>query len=116
MSSIEEMLAEETDRVETIDAAFELLDQLRNSKGAVRMILLQAHEDARKAVAALMSCDPEDAGRVRALQWQAGRFDELARYVNGILEAGRAAFEDLSAEQAAELETLIRTDRQQAQD
>lgn len=113
--SIDEMLAEEFDRITVLDAALDLQFLLK-STGALKAVLEQARDDAHLAVNKLIKCKPEDADTIRELQWDVRRFDKLCQYIFNILEAGKAMSADLTEEQIAETEKLLMGDEAQPKD
>jgi hypothetical protein len=113
--TFQEVLDSEYARVEAIDAARDLFDQVRSS-GAITVILLSARDEAVGAMHDLVDADPEDAKAVRALQWKVKRYDDLCGWIRSIIERGREATEDLTEEQAADLEKLIRGDEAELKD
>lgn len=110
----DDLLDEETARVATIDAALDIEDQAR-AGGALVMVLAQARDEAISALNDLVQVETQDP-TVRALQWKVTRYDDLCRFVRGILDAGRAAREDLSEDQQAALERQIRGGRSEPKD
>lgn len=107
---LDEVLAEEYDRAQVLDAALDLVAELKNQSSAIRAVLDQARDDAHEAMRALVKCDPNQSEEIRRLQWQVSRFDDLCSYVFNILEAGKVASEDMTAEELALMQHLIKGD------
>lgn len=105
-----EMLNVEFARAEAIDAAVDALSQLGRGDSALKALIDAARETAIEAIGALVRVDPEDAKQVRELQWRVTRYEDLCTWVKEILDTGRAASEELTAEQAAQLAQELRSD------
>lgn len=113
--SVEEVLDAERARIEAIDAGRDLLQQFRDS-GALTVILLEARANAIEALSELVRCDPFKPDIVRDLQWRITRYDALCDWISGIIEQARMATEDLTAEEEASLDHLLRGDESEAKD
>lgn len=111
----QEMLDNEYARVVALDAARDIQQQFRAS-GAITLLIEDARETAIAALDALVRCDPFKPEIVRELQWRVRRYDMLCAWVLRVIEGGEAATEDLSAEQSAELDKLLRGDEAEPKD
>jgi hypothetical protein len=103
----QELLDAEYARALVMETYLATLDGLKD-KNPVKALLERARDEAMSAMAALVRADPFKPEAIRDLQWQVQRYDDLCHWVGITLSAGEAAQEDLSAEQRAEYETLIR--------
>jgi len=106
-NNIDEVLDEEFSRLTIMEAGIDLVGQLTRYHGVVRMLLEQSRDDAIAANVLLINCDPENPKEIRRLQYEIKRFNDLLGYVERVVEAARTAREDLSDEQAAEIERLL---------
>lgn len=113
--SIQEVLDTERARVEAIDAGWDVFEQFRNS-GALTKILVKAREEAIDALQRLVEADPFKPEVIRDLQWQVTRYDALCQWIETIVESAQAATEDLTAEQAAAIEQMLRGEDSEPKD
>lgn len=111
----QEVLDTELARIEAIDAGHDVFRQFRTS-GALSTILLEARDRAVDALNRLVKCDPFNAAAVRDLQWEVTRYDALCQFINEIVETARNASEDLTAEEGAALEQMLRGDESEPKD
>lgn len=112
----DEEVAEERRHLTVIDDAYNVRLAVKDKASPLAKVLDRAQQDARTANLALIVCDPENAKRIRALQWQITRYHDLIGYARAIVEAGNVEQEDLSGEERAEIARWLGHEDQQMKD
>lgn len=97
---------DEFNRLAAMEAGIKTFKEMREG-GPLRLVLLKARADAIAAVEDLVGCDPEDAKRIRDLQWAISRYDAFVSYAEEIIEAGRAASDDLPDDEVESLNSEL---------
>lgn len=107
MTDIEELMDDEYARVLALDAGLDA-ERLLEKGGAFRALLEAARDEALAAMDDLISKAFTALEDVREAQWKVTRYQDLIRWISNIVEQGEVARSDLSEEEGARLEQMIR--------
>lgn len=111
-----ELRRQEIERATIIDASLHLVRTLRDENSPIYTLIQAAREDAIAANRQLILANPEDAQRIRRLQWQVTRFYDLQRYIGEVVEEGKSQMEGLSEEVREEWASMLGDGDQQQKD
>lgn len=111
-----EDVAEQARVYTVIDDAYRVRLAIKDENSPLAKVLERAMESARTANLALIVCDPEDAKRIRALQWKITRYHDLVGYARAIMEDGKNEQDALTDEELARTVILLGHEDQQMKD
>jgi hypothetical protein len=102
----EDFIPEEAARVRHLQASMQAELLLRQGE-AWDVLVEQALGDAHRAIDKLVTHEFQSLDEVRQAQWEATRFEQLARYINTTLNLGKEAIQDATRDQRERLAKII---------
>lgn len=110
-SEDEDFIPEEAARVRYLQGS-EQAEILLNDGGAWDVLIEQALVDAHRAIDRLVTYQFTSLEEVRQAQWEATRFEQLARYINTTLNLGKEAVQDVTIDQRERLEVILKGEKE----
>lgn len=111
----DELLDAEYLRVLVLDEFYDAREGLKPG-AALSRVLESAREQAKAALSELVTCNPFGGEKVRKLQWEVRRYEDLCRWIEAIVENGETAEGDMTDEDRAETERLLRGETEAKED
>ncbi len=105
----DELLESELARAEMLDEYYDAVEKLKPGQALMR-IMAEARNEAQAALVELVHMNPNEADKIRALQWKVTRQEALSTWIVMILENGKLANSDLTEEQQQQFQTLLKSE------